>query len=280
MLPRTVVMENERQQRQLCDKTVEALEAASALLRQWGVAVPAFNAQERIGMADLAAVLRATGITVEIHDPTLNDYRDAEHRASFHLAPQAPDVKSDEMRDLIIWAVALRIAKQDGGAMLVSRDEVHVDQRGSEEAEAVGLLPVGTFDDALDLLGSISPAGKLATSVLGTVGDALRSAGLPLPEKIPSRQLSDLQFVADDAGHPNTSLRLAVSTTDGLLVGNARIFQAGPWRIQVDLTGLRIGGEQWKTGSLSLTVKGELPKFTRPLSERLPELRNIIEERQ
>ena len=280
VLPRTVVMEDERHQQRLYDETVAALEDASSLLGNWGVAVPRHGARELVGRADLPTVLRATGIMVEIEEPTLADYRDAERRASFHLAPQAPDAKSDEMRDLIIWAVALRIAERDGGAMIVSRDEVHVDERGLKEAEAVSLLRAKTFAEALDLLGGISPAGALARSLLSTVWDELKSAGLPLPAEIPSRPFSDLQFVADEAGHATGSLTLAVPTTDGLLVGNAHIFQATPSTIRIDLSGLRIGSEQWKTGSLSVTANRELPRIARSLGERLHELRSIIEDKQ
>lgn len=273
-------MEDERHQRRLYEETVAVLENASLLLGKWGVAVPHHNARDLVSRVDLPTVLRATGITVEIEEPTLADYRDAERRASFHLAPQAPDAESDEMRDLIIWAVALRIAERDGGAMIVSRDKVHVDERGSKEAEAVRLLRAKTFDEALDLLGRVSPAGMLARSVLSTVWDELKSAGLPLPAEIPSHPFSELQFVADDVGHATGSLTLAVPTTDGLLLGNARIFQATPSTIQIDLSGLRIGSEQWGTGSLSVTANRELPRIARSLGERLHELRSIIEDEQ
>lgn len=253
--------------------------AASERLREWGVAVPAFDAQALIGTADLAGAFRATGAKVEILDPTLDDYRDAERRACLHLAPLKGDEKSDEMRDLVIWAVALRIAKQDGAAMLVAADHVLAGERGSEEAIAFGLRRAKGINEALELLGRTSPAVELAISVLKTVADGLRSAGLPLPEEVASDQFSGSQFVADDFGHANTTLKFNVQTAHGVFVGSAHIFQAEPLRIQVDLTGLRIGDEHWKTGSLSLTVEGELPKIARPLGERLAGLHDILKER-
>jgi hypothetical protein len=264
---------------EICANASRELAAASETLRQWGVAIPAFDAQALIGTANLAAALRATGARVEILDPTLDDYRDAERRACLHLAPLAGDEKSDEMRDLIIWAVALRIAKQDGGAILVAKDRVLAGDLGSEEARAVGLKRAKDTNEAREMMGGISPSGKLAISVLKTVADELRLAGLPLPEEATSDQFSDLQFVTDDSGHANTTLKLRVPTALGVLVGNVHIFQARPLRIQVDLTGLRIGDEHWKDGSLSLTVEGELPKFARPLGERLAGLLDIIKEK-
>jgi hypothetical protein len=115
--------------------------------------------------------------------------------------------------------------------------------------------------------------------VLKTVADELRSAGLPLPEEDAPDQFSGPQFVTDDSGHANTTLKLKVPTARGVLVGNAHIFQAKPLRIQVDLTGLRIGDELWNAGSLSFTVEGELPRIARPLDERLAGLLDIMKER-
>ena len=60
------------------------------------------------------------------------------------------------MRDLIIWTIALRLAKTGGGAILISRDEVHAHQRGSVEADAAKLHRAKTCDEALDLLGGVS----------------------------------------------------------------------------------------------------------------------------
>jgi hypothetical protein len=239
--------------------------------------VPPFSPSDLIQKIDLVSVLMATPIKVEIHDPTLEDYRDAEQRASLHLAPQAPDTKADEMRDLIIWAIALRLAKRDGGAILVSRDEIHVHDRGSAEANVAKLYRAKTFDETLDLVGAISPAGALAKSVLVTVWNELKSAGLPVPEEVPSGRFYSMSFAAGDEGHANTNLNFEFATDDGPFSGSAHIFQASPAIIQAELTGLQIGGQRWKNGKLSISLPGELPKITHPMGERISELRNIIE---
>jgi hypothetical protein len=279
-LPRTVILENQRQQQKLYEEATAKLETAATLLTEWGVRVTTFNPADMIRRVDVLSALRATAIKVEVHDPTLEDYRDAEQRASLHLSPQAPDTKSDEMRDLIIWTVALRLAKHDNGAILVSRDEVHAHERGSAEANAAKLHRAKTFDEALDLLGSVSPAATLARSVLGTIWNDLRSAGLPLPQEVPAGRFSSLLFAADEDGHANTNLNFELSTDDGTLSGSILLFQADPAIIGVDLTELRMGEEPWKTGELSITVPGELPKITHPLGERITELRDLIKGNQ
>lgn len=223
--PEQLFLENERHQLRLYNEPVAKLKAASLTLAQWGVAVPPFTAEDLIRNVDLTNALQATGIRVEVQAATIDDYQDAERRASLHLSPQ-PDTKTDEMRDLVIWAIALRIARQDGGAMLVSRDEIHSHERGSEEAMRVSLFRAKTLDDALDQLGRVSPAAAMARSVLATIWSELRATGMPFPDDVPSRRFSRLQFVADNEGHANTRLSFEMTTADGKLAGDAHIFQA------------------------------------------------------
>jgi hypothetical protein len=280
VIPRTVILENERHQLKLYNDEIAKLNAASATLTQWGVLVPAFDAKKVVPNLDIVTALRATGIAVEVQDATLNEYRDAERRASLHLAPQSPSAKTDEMRDLIIWAIALRIAIQDNGAILVSRDEVHSDSHGADEAATANLFRARTLDDALNQFGSVSPAAALARSVLSAIWTELRAAGLPVPEAVPSRRFSRLQFVADNEGHANTRLRFEIATAEGKLAGEAHIFQATQSAIQADLTGLSLEGEQWGPGSLSITADYQLPIITSPSADRMTDLWNIIEGRQ
>jgi hypothetical protein len=281
VLPRTVILENERHQLKLYSEAVDKLKDASSLLAKSGVIIPPFTAEDLVRKVDLLTALQATGITVEVQAATFDDYRDAEYRASRHLAPQSPEAETDEMRDLVIWAIALRIALQDGGAMLVSRDKIHWDGRGLDEAASVGLLRAKTFDDALDHLGRLNPASALARSVLATIWSELRAAGLPLPDDVPSRRFSNLQFSADGEGHADdTRLSFEMTMAEGRLSGDAHIFQATPSTIQVNLTSLALKGRPWRTGSLSFTAYHRLPKITSPAADRMADLRNIIEGRQ
>lgn len=183
------------------------------------------------------------------------------------------------MRDLIIWAIALRVARQHNGAILVSRDKVHSGDLGADEATQANLFRARTLDDALDQLGSASPAATLARAVLAIIWDELKGAGLPLPTDVPLRRFLRLHFVADDEGHANTRLSFEIATTEGKLTGDAHIFQATPSTIQANLTGLALDGQQWGPGSLNLTANHQLPEITSPSTDRLADLRSIIEGR-
>jgi hypothetical protein len=278
VLPRAVVLENERHQSQLWQNMIKDLQDAASKLRQWKIVVPDFDARALVERASLIAVLRDTGATIELEEPTLEDYRDAEHRAALRLPPCPANAKSDEMRDLVIWAVAVRTAKRDGGAILVSRDEVHNDELAAAEANAIGLRRAKDFDDALDVLGLLTPVGELAGSVLATVWAALRQAGLPLPDEISLRRVKNAQFRADDAGHVAGSLTFAVPTDQGMLSAVGSVAQARPGIITVELTDIRLDNNSWRSGSLTTTVVGELPRIARPADERLSELRKAIED--
>ena len=143
------------------------------------------------------------------------------------------------------------------------------------------LFRAKTLDDALDELGRVSPAAAVARSVLATIWSELRTAGMPLPDDVPSRRFSRLQFVADNEGHVNdTRLSFEITTAEGKLAGDAHIFQATPSTIQANLTGLNLEGRQWREGSLSLTADHQLPKITSPSADRMADLRNIIEGKQ
>jgi len=139
---------------------VREAEQAIAVLKAMNSALPEIPIPKlpSLGVVD---ALRATGVTVEIEDPALDDYREAETRAALHLAPHPPLSDSDEMRDLVIWQVAIRIAKRDGGACMVSRDEVHVHERGASEAGGVRLYRARNFEEAVEVLLQKSPIGVL-----------------------------------------------------------------------------------------------------------------------
>lgn len=141
MLPRTTLLEHEHNQEKLQQGVIANIGAAIKLLTYHGVALPEINARELVPPMISFLHLRATGVQLEVENPKLEDYRNC-----LHLSPQPPETKSDEMRDLVIWEVALRVAKRDGKAILVSRDHVHSDERG-EAAEACGLLRVQSLDD-------------------------------------------------------------------------------------------------------------------------------------
>src|SRR6266853_1826865 len=231
-------------------------------------------------LRDFCQQSAAAGARVELVDPLLEDYVEAERRASLHLSPQASK-KADEMRDLVIWALSLRIARESGRAMLVSRDEVHSGNLGKDEASTNGLLRASSLEDALELLGRETPAGSLARTLLAAVWQPLREAGLPITTGVVIRRLERLSFLADAAGHTGGTFALVTdAAASGSLSAWTSIRQVGPHRIAVDLEDITLDGAQWQSGSISLEVDGELPVRWTPTRDRLVALRSVIQREQ
>jgi hypothetical protein len=230
VLPRTTLLEDQRHQQQLAEQEIATIDGAVAALRRWRVELPAVDARQLVKTLDLVQLLRGTGIQVELEEPLLEDYREAERRACLHLLPQAPTAEDDEMRDLVIWAVALRVAKRDGRAILVSRDEVHSHARGDAEAADNGLFRTKSLPDALDLLGRESPASALANSLLAATWKDLRSAGLPIPAEPLNARIAEAAFVTDEEGRRGGTFRFSLDVSEGRLSAKANVRQIDPAR--------------------------------------------------
>ena len=277
VLPNTVLLELERRQAKLASERGAELTRAADQLGRAGIPVPEFDAAVLAKPTPWPELLAAMRIPFEIETPTLADYQDAERRACLHLPPHEPETKSDEMRDLVIWAVALRVAKRRGAAILVSRDGVHSGARGSDEAAGHGLRRASNFDEAVELLGRDSPSTKLAKDLLGLAWGRMRALGLPLPERPTIRKLSNASFKHDAAGHTMGSFTFAVKSAAGELSAHLDISQSAAGTVGIDLTAVTLDGLPWKTGSASSTIEGTLPILPGADAETLRELRGILE---
>lgn len=157
VLPETTLLEYECKQNLLAEKKRNDLRVASSELRAFGVEVPEFNADEVAPVLQLEQLIRDCGATVEVAKATLENYEDAHRRACLHLEPDKPASESgkrdpDEMRDLVIWSVALSIARRNGGAILISRDTVHAKGGTTSEAHDAGLVVLDSAEAAISWL--------------------------------------------------------------------------------------------------------------------------------
>src|SRR5262245_6138244 len=178
VVPRTTLLEIERNERHSVEEAITKISNAVTVLDSWGINLEGLDPRQLVRPGDVIEALRATGIVVEVEEPSLNDYREAERKACLHLPPRPPETESDEMRDLIIWVTALRLARKDGQAILVSRDEIHTHERGGAEAEEHGLLRARTLDEALDLTNDSCLSNVLIGYALLREGD-MRPQGSP-----------------------------------------------------------------------------------------------------
>lgn len=278
VLPRTALFEVDRQQQENLKKEITAVESAYNTLRNAGLGFEERESSELFVLPDIAELFRGTGVKVEVAEPLLEDFDDAHRRACFHLSPHPPDIKSDEMRDLVIWVTALRLAK-DGGAILLSRDTVHTHERGDEEASSFGLLRVENIDDALDLLAVESPTGRFVRLLLEPIWDDLRKAGLPLMAGFNLRKIQNGVFVQGEFGLERATFNLETAAENGgTLRAEVDITRTEDEIRSVSLSDVSIDGQAWETGALTIQLKKSVPLPLSDLDEPLGELRETIGE--
>ena len=276
VIPRTALLEIERHQDNLREETIGKLDDAVRILRQYNVAVQDVQSKELVKKVDVVKALAATGIRVQVEDARLEDFQDAERRASLHLCPHPPDTKTDEMRDLVIWNIAVRLAKKHGKAILISRDVVHSHERGTGEAEGAGLFRANDFDQALDFLGRETPSAKLVHAIAKIFWPTFHKAGLPVLPDVHIRRILTPEFALTVSGRPSATFTFLADGPEGEFEAKTHVRQVSAEQIYVKLENMTVNGAQWKEGKIEFKIDGELPKIAEPVAERLASLEEII----
>lgn len=218
VIPETALLEVERRQREIVVEERKQISGAVATLSAYGANVGAISAEELAPDVDVRDLFNQLGVEIEFPTPTIDDFRDAHARACLHESPHPPDGKSDEMRDLIIWSVSLRLAAADGHGLLVSKDRVHVHPRGDTEARESNLARVDSLEDALDYLEVKTAAGAQLEAMLAPSWERLAQAGVPLGNSPMLLSVRDAQFVQGWAGPSSASGSVRVRGEDGKMI--------------------------------------------------------------
>src|ERR1700686_113104 len=223
VVPTTTIMEFERQVLVVAAQERKALADAAALLDRFDIGHREVKPEDLIRTRSLDDLLRETGVKVEVISPSLEDFNDAHRRASLHLSPQPASQglkkEPDEMRDLVIWAVAIRVAKEQGGALLVSRDTIHSGELGREEAASVGLSIAASVDEALRFFQIETPDAKLFIEMLGPLWDSLPALGLAVPHDLTVSEVRNARFVRGPGGVSFASATVRLPTEAGERTG-------------------------------------------------------------
>lgn len=200
LVPETTLYEFRHNQQDKVRNEQAQLIAAIRRLESWGITFDHPSPESLILCQDLMTMVSQTGVDFDILHPTLEDYKSAHFRACFHESPIPPDSESDEMRDLVIWIAAIRIAQENGGAILLSRDKVHTHARGNDEADQAGLKRFKGVDDALAYLGAESPAAKPVRELLARAWSEFETHGFPVREMPLELSILESKFVRGDNG--------------------------------------------------------------------------------
>lgn len=237
VVPKTAALEHEHHISEIIEGRRSKLLNCANTLRQHGIDVPSFDATKILKPVNVPDLLGGYGIKIE--NPCLTDYEDAQERACLHKPP-APRGDKDEMRDLVIWAMALRIAKsQKNGAILISNDSVHKDSRVDAEALSVRLERFSDFGDALSHLGKLTPEINTLHEVFRGSWSELIKRGLPLSDSriltvkpivfamsknLASIQVrADVKFLGADGNSIKASALLTFTSKDAVSISLSNI---------------------------------------------------------
>jgi hypothetical protein len=281
VIPLTTLFEFNRHQDELAQEKISKLENAYRLLDEFGIQYSKTEPSKVVKLPDLIGLIRQYDMNAIMEEPTFEDLREAHKRACLHQPPHPPSIKSDEMRDLIIWVMALRFASQDGGALLISRDEVHIHERGDDEATKVNLVRLRSIEEALDSFNVETPIGRLIKGLLETIWVDLLYAGLPLTPKVSITGISGATFIQGVRGPSLASFTFKTKTPDERIIQALTKIDATDGVItKVTLSEIMMGKAAWQEKPLPLVISTHKAFSVGPddFRERIDALKALLEE--
>lgn len=278
VIPSTTLLEFSKYQADSVQQAIAKLQDAYAQLDKYGISYERVEPSDAVKQPDLIELIKRTGVAVEVAEPTLEDFSEAHRRACLHVSPHPPKVKSDEMRDLVIWVIALRLASQHGRAILVSRDELHIHARGDDEANRARLLRIKRFEEATEYLGVENPSGDLVKKLLAPVWTDLINAGLPLADPMSLTAVSKARFIQGTRGPSSAYCTWeAVASEGDRITADAEIRTAGGIITTVIMSNISVDGAPWRMTRLEIAPNKQLGKEIDDYTDRLNALKKIVE---
>lgn len=215
IIPLTTLFEFNRKQNEFVSKEVSDLNTAATKLTGYGIEVDDFNSSDLVKPPDLIQLINATGISCVLEEPTKNDYDNAHRKACLRETPHPPETKSDEMRDLVIWEISLRIANENNGAILMSRDEVHIHYRGDKEASEYGLIRCNSFERAYESLSIETVSAQRIKELIDKVWNEIIDSKLPIVEGGHVVSITNPIFINTDHGSSIVTCNANFNSGDG-----------------------------------------------------------------
>jgi hypothetical protein len=275
VLPLTTVLEMKHRQDELVHDARLRLTQARSVLSLQGIHVGDFDVTDVVRDVDAVALFKQLLSTTEVVPPTLEDYEDAHRRASLREAPHPEKIKSDEMRDLVIWAIAVRLSREDGRAILLSKDEVHVNSLGHEESAQVGLVRLGSVQEALEYMEVSTPAGELMEGMLSSWWDELRAEGLPIGLHPSLRTVSNVQFVQGRSGPAQANGFIKMKGDKEVSI-TADVEVRLPENAETSLSLTNIFIDKTPHASINVTHQKSVAETSVDYEERMQSLRDIL----
>ncbi len=215
VIPLTTLLEFNSKQKKLVDKEIAALNNAATKLTGYGINVDGFKSSDLIKLPDLMQLISDTGISCVLEEPMKIDYDNAHRKACLRETPHPPETKSDEMRDLVIWEISIRISKENNGAILMSRDVVHTHYRGDKAASEFGLIRCNSFERAYESLSIDTVSAKIIKELISNVWDKIIDRLSPIVDGGQIVSITKPIFINTESGSTIVTCNTNFHTGDG-----------------------------------------------------------------
>ena len=222
IIPLTTLLEFNRKKNEFVEKERKNLKNAKELFSKYDINSDEFDPTIIIKVPDLIEMIQEVGIECKVEKPIKEDYDNAHTKACLKHEPCPPNQKSDEMRDLIIWEISKRIAGENNGAILLSRDEVHTHHRGDEDAVNVDLIRCDSFERAYEALSIETVSAKKIKSLLDNFRYELTESELPVHEGYQIISIKKPKFINTESSTTKVLCEILLNSGDGKKI-NARM---------------------------------------------------------
>jgi hypothetical protein len=274
-IPRTTLFEFENNQSKLRKDEVSRLDETKALFGTYGIGFEQFVSEEKVPTPNLTELVMKVGAKCTVVDATLEDFQIANRKACLKEAPHPEAGISDEMRDLVIWQTALRLAQSHGGGLLISRDVVHTHHRGDEEATAHGLLRADTFSRAEDALNIETDSGRPIKELILSKWVEIVDSALPVHKNGQIISIKEATFVNNSDNTTEASADLVLRSGAGQSVScNVAIILRDGLALRITFSNIREGLAA-VDGNVVLNF-GQLTDDATDIEERLNDLRMAL----
>jgi len=208
-------------------------------------------------------------------NPTPEDFNNAHRKACFKEEPHPPESEDDEMRDLVIWELALRLARENGGAILLSRDKVHIHHRGDREAAQFGLKRFNDLDRASEALELETTSAQVITRILSKVWKQVIASDLPLVEGAQILSIKQPTFRNAEDGTISVKAEVSMNTGKGNKL-NATLMMRYVKEVPfyIEFSQIRLD-KQSEIAPVKLEFS-KPPSSENSFSENMDKLRNVI----
>ncbi len=146
-IPRTVQFELNAWVKDLAAKDAANIRQAWELLNEKGFSVSP-KPEEIENIVDVYGIIKQQFSDVYLLEPGIENYLDAEQRASFRSHPLPKNPEGEEFRDRIIWSQLVSISKKSAlPIVIVSNDKIFENGANTEEGKSARIINLKSEDD-------------------------------------------------------------------------------------------------------------------------------------